>query len=115
MNYYWRYDLPYYERNGYKLYYEDTGGGKSSIVFIHGYLGSSRSHWGKQLDDQKLKSQYQLVAPDLRGFAKSSIGKFVEKNKTDDIIENIHFLINKILNIKNPVFIGHQRDDKNRQ
>ena len=99
--------MPYYERDGYKLYYEDTGEGKSSIVFIHGYLGSSRAHWGKQLDDQKLKSQYQLVAPDLRGFAKSSLGKFVEKNKTEEIIEDIHYLITEVLNLENPILIGY--------
>jgi pimeloyl-ACP methyl ester carboxylesterase len=99
--------LPYYERSGYKLYYEDTGEGKSSIVFIHGYLGSSRSHWGKQLDDQKLFSKFRLVAPDLRGFAKSSLGKFVEKNRTEDIIDDIHYLITEILNIENPILIGY--------
>jgi pimeloyl-ACP methyl ester carboxylesterase len=99
--------LPYYTRNGYELYYEETGEGKSPIVFIHGYLGSSRSHWGKQLDDQKLSSKYHLVAPDLRGFAKSSLGKFVEKNKTDDIIEDIHYLITEILHLENPILIGY--------
>ncbi len=99
--------MPYYKRNGYKLYYEDTGEGKSSIVFIHGYLGSSISHWGQQLGDQKLTSKYQLVAPDLRGFAKSSLGKFVEKNKTDDIIEDIHYLITEVLHLDNPILIGY--------
>jgi pimeloyl-ACP methyl ester carboxylesterase len=99
--------LPYYERDDYKLFYEDTGEGSSSIVFIHGYLGSSRSHWGKQLDDQKLYSKFQLVAPDLRGFAKSSLGKFVEKNKTEDIINDIHYLITEVLKLENPILIGY--------
>ncbi len=99
--------MPYYTRDGYELFYEDINEGKSSIVFIHGYLGSSRSHWGRQLDDQKLTSKYHLVAPDLRGFAKSSLGKFVEKNKTDDIIEDIHYLITEILHLENPILIGY--------
>jgi len=99
--------LPNYTRNGYELFYEDTREGKSPIVFIHGYLGSSRSHWGRQLDDQKLSSKYHLVAPDLRGFGKSSLGKFVEKNNTDDIIEDIHLLITEILHLENPILIGY--------
>ena len=100
--------MPNYTRNGYELFYEDTGGeGRSPIVFIHGYLGSSRAHWGRQLDDQKLTSKFHLVAPDLRGFGKSSLGKFVEKNKTDDIIEDIRYLITEILHLENPILIGY--------
>lgn len=100
--------MPYYTREGYKLYYEDIGDKqKSPIVFIHGYLGSSRSHWGPQLDDEKLSSKYRLIAPDLRGFAKSSVGKFVEKNKTQTILEDIHYLVTEVLKLDNPVFMGY--------
>ena len=100
--------MPYYTRDGYKLYYEDVGDEQNqSIVFIHGYLGSSRSHWGPQLDDNNLNSKYRLIAPDLRGFAKSSVGKFVEKNKTQTILEDIHYLISDVLKLNNPVLVGY--------
>ena len=100
--------MPYYTRNNYKLYYEDVGDqDKPPIVFIHGYIGSSRSHWGRQLDDENLSAKHRLIAPDLRGFAKSSVGKFVEKNKTQVIIDDIHYLINDVLNLKNPVLVGY--------
>ncbi len=99
--------MPYFTRNDYQVFYETTGDG-SPVVFIHGYLGSSRSHWGRQLDDPKLSAKYHMIAPDLRGFAKSSLGKFVEKNRTLDILEDIHYLLNKVLNLKeNPVLIGY--------
>ncbi|MHA1941407.1 MAG: alpha/beta fold hydrolase, partial [Candidatus Hodarchaeales archaeon] len=96
-----------YTREGYQLFYEAKGKGLP-ILFIHGYLGSSRSHWGPQLDDEELFSRYHLIAPDLRGFAKSSKGKFVETNRTDDIIEDIHFLIKDTLKLTSkPVLIGY--------
>jgi pimeloyl-ACP methyl ester carboxylesterase len=99
--------MPYFTREGYQVFYEDIGEGPP-VVFIHGYLGSSRSHWGKQLDDPKLHSKYNLIAPDLRGFAKSSLGKFVEKNKTTDLLSDIHYLLNEVLKLKmRPVFIGY--------
>ncbi len=99
--------MPYFIRDGYQVFYEENGEG-SPVVFIHGYLGSSRSHWGHQLDDPKLSASYHMIAPDLRGFAKSSLGKFVEKNKTTDLLEDIHHLLNSVLTLKNkPVLIGY--------
>lgn len=100
--------MPYYTREGYELFYEDLGKGSSPIVFIHGYLGSSWSHWGPQLDDKELSSKYRLIAPDLRGFAKSSEGKFVETSKTDEVIKDIHFLITETLKLSDkPVLVGY--------
>lgn len=99
--------MPTYTRKGYELFYEEIGEGPP-IIFIHGYLGSSRSHWGPQLDDEKLFSKYRLIAPDLRGFAKSSKGKFVETSKTDDVIEDIHYLITETLKLsRKPVLVGY--------
>ncbi len=99
--------MPYYTREGYQLFYEEKGEGLP-ILFIHGYLGSSQSHWGPQLDDEELFSKYHLIAPDLRGFAKSSKGKFVETAKTDEIIEDIRFLITDTLKLsRNPVLVGY--------
>ena len=99
--------MPYFTRNNYQVFYEEIGEG-SPIVFIHGYLGSSRSHWGHQLDDPALSDKYQLIAPDLRGFAKSSKGKFVEKNKTVDILEDIHYLLNNVLELQSkPLLVGY--------
>ncbi len=99
--------MPYFTRDGYQVFYEEVGEGPP-VVFIHGYLGSSRSHWGKQLDDPKLNSKYNLIAPDLRGFAKSSLGKFVEKNKTTDLLLDIDYLLNEVLKLKmKPVLIGY--------
>lgn len=100
--------MPYYFREGYKLFYQITGeNNKPPMVFIHGYLGSSVSHWGAQLNDIDLNSQFQLVAPDLRGFAKSSLGKKVEKHKTKDHLLDIRALIKDELGLQGQILVGY--------
>ncbi|MFX0125160.1 MAG: alpha/beta fold hydrolase [Candidatus Hodarchaeota archaeon] len=98
--------MPYYIRDGYELYYQHKGDGYP-IVFIHGYLGSSQTHWGIQLNDIRL-SDFQLIAPDLRGYGKSSVGKKVEKHHTSDHILDLHELIIKRLKLQHkPIFVGY--------
>ncbi len=102
--------MPYFTRNGYRLFYHHSGliGKGRPVIFIHGYLGSSQSHWGAQLENEELNSQFEIIAPDLRGFAKSSLGKKVEKHKTKDHILDIHEILTKELNLnKKPIFVGY--------
>lgn len=108
--------MPYYVRDGHRLYYYDSGkieNTKPPIVFIHGYLGSSQTHWGNQLNDNELSSSNRLIAPDLRGFGQSDIGKnrfgnFVQTHKTEDSIEDIHILLQKELGIhESPIICGY--------
>ncbi|MFX1283069.1 MAG: alpha/beta fold hydrolase [Promethearchaeota archaeon] len=98
--------MPYFTRDGYTLYYHHEGTGQP-IVFIHGYLGSSKSHWGDQLSDPKLISQYQLIAPDLRGYAKSSLGRKVEQHHTLEHILDLHFLLSQLQLNQRPIFVGY--------
>ena len=99
--------MPYYTRDGYQLYYQIAGNGQP-VVLIHGYLGSSQSHWGSQLNDPQFSSGFQLIAPDLRGYANSSIGKRVEKHRTSDHILDIHFLITEQLQLQHkPILVGY--------
>jgi pimeloyl-ACP methyl ester carboxylesterase len=108
--------VPYYSRDGYSLYYHDSGELSSSnppIVFIHGYLGSSEAHWGKQLNDNTLSKRNRLIAPDLRGFGKSDIGntrigKYVQTHKTEDSIDDIRTLLKDELGIQqDPIVCGY--------
>jgi 2-succinyl-6-hydroxy-2,4-cyclohexadiene-1-carboxylate synthase len=100
--------MPYYYRDGYKLFYQLKGdNSKPPMVFIHGYLGSSESHWGAQLCDIDLNKTFQLVAPDLRGFAHSSRGKKVEKHKTEDHILDIRTLIQDELGLQEQILVGY--------
>ncbi|MFW9777422.1 MAG: alpha/beta fold hydrolase [Candidatus Heimdallarchaeota archaeon] len=99
--------MPYYFREGYKLFYQIKGDNKPPMVFIHGYLGSSESHWGAQLRDNDLNTRFRLVAPDLRGFAKSSLGKRVEKHKTEDHLHDIRALIKDELRLPRQILVGY--------
>ena len=100
--------MPYYQRNGRKLYYTDDGTQKGlPVVFLHGYLGDSNSHWGKQLKDSKLLSLFKLIAPDFRGFGKSGDTKWGEKFPTTELLEDVRFLVTKHLKIKiPPILVG---------
>ena len=98
--------MPYYTRDGHELYYHHHGDGYP-IVFIHGYLGTSQSHWGLQLHDTRF-SRFQLIAPDLRGYGKSSVGKKVEKYRTSDHILDLKELISNTLQLQQkPIFVGY--------
>ena len=108
--------MPYYSRDGHNLYFHDSGEVNSSsppIVFIHGYLGSSQAHWGKQLNDKTLSKRNRLIAPDLRGFGNSDvgntrIGKYVQTHKTEDSIDDIRTLLKDELNIQeDPIVCGY--------
>lgn len=54
------------------LYYEETGAGKETIVFSHGFIWSCRM-FDKQVT--ALKDKYRIIAFDHRGQGKSSIPK----------------------------------------
>ncbi|MHA1227884.1 MAG: alpha/beta fold hydrolase [Candidatus Hodarchaeales archaeon] len=99
--------MPYFQSfDDYTIFYHIKGQGQP-VVFIHGYLGSARSHWGKQLDDPLLYNNFQLIAPDLRGFGKSN-KKVIESHPTFKIIRDIRYLLTHELHLtSNPVFVGY--------
>lgn len=102
--------MPFYHRDdGRELFYVDEGKKTGQpIIFLHGALGDSRSHWGNQLQYSKLQDNYRLIAPDLRGYGKSTPTKWGEVLKLVDLIEDIHFLVCNELKLQNKaIFIGY--------
>ncbi len=98
--------MPYFLNKGRKLYYYTYGHG-TPLFFIHGYLGSSRKHWQCQLQDKKLSSKFQLMAYDVRGFGLSSV-KMYEAPTTNQILSDTYVLLNKVLNIDDPlIMVGY--------
>ena len=59
--------MPLVQVNGIQLHYEIKGSG-APLVLIHG-LGSSSADWEPQI--QHFAQHYQVIAPDLRGHARS--------------------------------------------
>ena len=51
-----------------KIHYNETGNGKITIVFVHGWLGNS--HWWKS-QELYFKQKYNVVEIDLAGHGKS--------------------------------------------
>lgn len=61
--------MPWYENfSGQSLWYEEQGNG-TPVLLLHGWCMTSKV-WRFQLDS--LASNFRIVAPDLRGFGKSS-------------------------------------------
>ncbi len=99
--------MPYYERENRALYYVLEGSGPP-IVFLHGYLGTSKTHWGAQLSDPLLQSEFTIIAPDFRGFGKSGKSKWGESHRTEDLLEDVRTLIIDHLKLKiNPILVGY--------
>jgi 3-oxoadipate enol-lactonase len=64
--------MPTIRTNGTDLWYEDTGGSASAILFSHGLLLSTR-----QFDPQvtALRDRYRCIAYDHRGQGRSALSK----------------------------------------
>jgi pimeloyl-ACP methyl ester carboxylesterase len=59
--------MPYLNRNGVNIYYEERGSGPA-VLLSHGYSASARM-WKAQMD--ALSDRYHLIAWDMRGHDRS--------------------------------------------
>lgn len=59
--------MPYLDRNGVKIYYEERGAGPA-VLLSHGYSASARM-WCGQMD--ALSDRYHVIAWDMRGHDRS--------------------------------------------
>ncbi|HMR44795.1 MAG TPA: alpha/beta hydrolase, partial [Saprospiraceae bacterium] len=84
-----------------EIAYADLGGGKETLIFIHG-LGSYAPAWKKNLED--LQKDYRCIAVDLPGYGKSSKGNY--EGSMRFFANSIIRLMDK-LNLKNAVLAGH--------
>ena len=105
--------MPYYNVDGRDLYYEISekeviGSKRFPVVLIHGYLGDSQAHFGKQFKSNIL-TDYNFIAPDLRGFGKSQLDqykKWGEPHTSEQLLLDIHILI-KELKVENLIIGGY--------
>ena len=90
--------MPYYSVDGRELYFEQKGQG-FPVVLLHGYLGDSKTHFGKQFKDSSLSDNYTIVAPDFRGFGNSQLNQFKkwgEKHTSEQLLIDIEKLIDEL-------------------
>ncbi|MFW9991577.1 MAG: alpha/beta fold hydrolase [Candidatus Odinarchaeota archaeon] len=97
--------MPYIRRAGANIYYSVEGGGKTPVLFIHGYMGSIERHWSVQIRDSVFQEKFLLVAMDSRGFNRSTIPGF---NRVDiaDVLLDIVCLLDKLA-IKRTAIAGY--------
>jgi pimeloyl-ACP methyl ester carboxylesterase len=77
------------------------------ILFLHGYLGSIKTHWKYQLTDLALSSSYNLIGLDFRGFGRSAT-ETRNIQKTSEIIKDIRILLTRELQLlSSPILVGY--------
>lgn len=94
--------MPRVNINGVNLHYQMAGEGKT-IVFIHGYTGSSRD-WIKQIS--ALGPRYAVVAMDQRGHGKSGAPSQEDDYSMEIFVEDIYGILYH-LNIERCCLVGH--------
>ncbi len=96
--------MPHFKRENRELYYTDEGSQNGHpVVFIHGFLGDSKSHWGNQLNNPNMLTNFKLIAPDLRGFGKSGDTRWGESFPTTTLLEDVRFLIKDHLKLNDNI------------
>ncbi len=98
--------MPYFNNQETKLYYISKGHGYP-VLFLHGYLGSTKTHWRYQFTDPVLSSSYNLIGLDLRGFGRSAT-ETRNLQKSSMIIKDIRLLLTQELKLHSyPILVGY--------
>jgi pimeloyl-ACP methyl ester carboxylesterase len=94
--------MPFVERDGVTIHYEDTGGDGEVIFFTHGF-GSGLKMWEGQMD---LAKKFRIIRWDMRGHAGSDSPddetKYSKQHQVDDMAA-----ILDACGVKQAVFLGH--------
>mmetsp|Transcript_42482 Transcript_42482/g.98439 ORF Transcript_42482/g.98439 Transcript_42482/m.98439 type:complete len:274 (+) Transcript_42482:47-868(+) len=94
--------MPFVDRDGVKIYYEDTGGDGEVIFLTHGF-GSSSKMWDGQME---LSRHFRLIRWDMRGHARSDSPndetKYSKQHQVDDMMAVLD-----ACKVQQAVFLGH--------
>jgi len=94
--------MPILSANNINLYYEETGEGET-MVFLHGYTGSSQD-WANQIPS--VSKKYRAVAMDSRGHGRSEAPTEEEGYSVKIFSEDVYALLLK-LGIEKCCLVGH--------
>ncbi|MBB3701248.1 alpha/beta fold hydrolase [Flammeovirga yaeyamensis] len=85
------------------LYYEDLGNRNATpIIYLHGGPGAGFTEMDKRFFDF---DQHRVIFYDQRGSARSQPFGCIEENTTDDLVEDIHLLMDH-LEIEKAILFG---------
>ena len=94
--------MPILSVNNINLYYEETGEGET-MVFLHGYTGSSQD-WANQIPS--VSKKYRALAMDSRGHGRSEAPTEEEDYSVKIFSEDVYALLLK-LGIEKCCLVGH--------
>jgi pimeloyl-ACP methyl ester carboxylesterase len=89
------------ERNGAKLFYEDTGSGDPPMLFVHGI--GNHEHYARQIEH--FARSHRVIAPDLPGFGQSEAPDDREYG-ISAFAEDVAWLCDE-LELRRAVIVGH--------
>jgi N-formylmaleamate deformylase len=87
--------------NGINIHYTRTGGGKPTLVLLHGLTANGACWTGLA---QVLENEYDIIMPDARGHGESSVPDY--GYSYEDHAKDVIGLINS-LRLPNPILLGH--------
>jgi len=93
--------MPFLERDGVKLYYEDSGGGDPPLLLVHGWT-CNHSHWAAQV--QHFSPRHRVVTVDLRGHGQSDAPQ--QEYTMPGFADDLAWLCQQ-LGVQRPVVVGH--------
>jgi pimeloyl-ACP methyl ester carboxylesterase len=93
--------MAFLDRDGVKLFYEDTGSGDPPLLLVHGWT-CNHTHWAGQV--RHFGPRHRVITVDLRGHGRSDAP---EQDYTHEgFAGDLAWLCDK-LGVKRPVVIGH--------
>src|SRR5271156_3672769 len=94
--------MPFLDHDGNRLYYEDTGGNGTPVVFLHGFI-LDHTLWAPQV--AALGGEYRSIALDGRGHGMSEANQdFTFTDSAGDVVA----LLDE-LGIDRAVLVGHSQ------
>jgi pimeloyl-ACP methyl ester carboxylesterase len=93
--------MPYLERDGVKLYYEESGSGEPAMVMVHGWT-CNHTHWAAQVEH--FSKTHRVVTVDLRGHGESDAPQ--QDYTLEGFADDVAWMIEQ-LGLDRPVVCGH--------
>jgi pimeloyl-ACP methyl ester carboxylesterase len=93
--------MPYLERDGVKLYYEETGTGEPAMLLVHGWT-CNHTHWAAQV--AHFSKRHRVVTVDLRGHGLSDAPQ--QEYTTEGFADDVAWVIQQ-LGLDRPIVCGH--------
>jgi pimeloyl-ACP methyl ester carboxylesterase len=93
--------MPFLERDGVQLFYEDSGSGNPPLLLVHGWT-CNHSHWAAQV--AHFEPRHRVVTVDLRGHGQSDAPQ--QDYPMSGFADDLAWLCGR-LGLQRPVVVGH--------